>query len=344
MTMRMPLAARIGVALILIGVALHVGWARWAATRTWVPLDIPIPLSRGHMKTGEFKINLESTYWMEVEVERKFDFDGVPCLLGFGFDECKNTPGVLKASWSLSNEGRVVARGDTDHAQGMLGGTRTMGRELGSFAAGKGQHYVVDLDVLEDGTRLNAGNPRLRILELGGSYPEYQPWHISVFLATVFFLPVGGALLISSFVRRDHTIVSLTERGPHRGGLHFDSESGPTPREPLAPKRGLRLPATVWSGIGLIFLGIASYTGIQYWMATRSFVAVNIPVSLAPGHLRTGPFQINLRGWYSIWIDLDQNRQFDVNCLPYSALRTRWVLHRDGKVVEESDKSSMIAI
>src|SRR6266571_4926391 len=107
MAMRMPLAARIGVALILTGVALHVGWARWAATRTWVPLDIPIPLSRGHIKTGEFKINLESTYWMEVEVERKFDFDGVPCLLGFGFDECKNIPGVLKALWSLSNEGRV---------------------------------------------------------------------------------------------------------------------------------------------------------------------------------------------------------------------------------------------
>jgi len=336
----MPLTTRIGVALVLIGVALHVGWARWAATRTWVPLDVPISLSRGHTRTGEFKINLESKYWMEIEVERKFDFDGVPCMLGFGFHECKDTRGVLRASWLLSNNGQSVACGDTDHAQGSLGGTETMGRELGSFSVAKGQHFVVDLDVLGDSSQLNAGNPRLRIFEEGGSYPEYEIRQESLFLATFFFLPFGSTLLIAGLVWRNKPIVSLTEPGPPSAKLCYELESGPsTPGEPRGAVRVSRFPTTARLGIVLIFFGLPSFACIQYWMATRTFVPVDMPVSLARGHIKTGPFAINLRSSYSIQIDMDEHWWFDAKCNPYSALQARSMLYKDGQTI--ADETSL---
>jgi len=42
------------------------------------PQNIPISLAPGHVKTPEFEINLESSFWVSIEVERKFDYAGVP--------------------------------------------------------------------------------------------------------------------------------------------------------------------------------------------------------------------------------------------------------------------------
>ena len=108
-------------------------------------------------------------------------------------------------------------------------------------------------------------------------------------------------------------------------------------RWPKPAGTGFGLPLSVWIGISLILLGLATYGSIQHWMTTRTFVPVDMPVSLAPGHIKTGPFSINLRDGYSIWINLDQNVQWDANCNPYSSLQTRWVLHRSGRVVEKWD-------
>jgi hypothetical protein len=116
---RMSWTGRIGLALVLIGIGLPFAWERWVATRTWVPLNIPISLAPGHVKTPEFEINLESSFWVSIEVERKFDYAGVPCLLAFGAElECKNRPGVVGISWLLSDGGKEIAHGhsDSDHA------------------------------------------------------------------------------------------------------------------------------------------------------------------------------------------------------------------------------------
>lgn len=72
-------------------------------------------------------------------------------------------------------------------------------------------------------------------------------------------------------------------------------------------------------------------------MATRTFVPVDMPVSLAPGRIKTGPFNINLRDEYSIWIDLDETVPFDATCNAYSSLQTRWELYRSGRVAAKWD-------
>ena len=69
---RLPLTARIGLGLVLIGVCWFGYWSVWARTRIWVPLQMPISLSQGHIRTAEFKINLEGSYLLYVKLQPVF--------------------------------------------------------------------------------------------------------------------------------------------------------------------------------------------------------------------------------------------------------------------------------
>jgi hypothetical protein len=340
MAMRVPLSARIGVALILTGVALYGGWKWWVTTRTWVPLDIPVSLSRGHIRTSEFEINLEGSFWVYVEVERKFDFEGVPCLLGYGSDSCKKTPnGVVNVSWILSDRGRVVAQGKGDPNQAMLGGTVTMGRGIGRFSADRGKQYVLDVDVLEDGSRLDPGHPRLKIETT--RYWIYEEKESQILAFSLFLAAIGVTLLVSSIVarsreKRDELRMSLTAPGLHQLKLRIGTD--PTTVHAQPSKSRYLLPLTAWLGLGLLFLGVSVVIVVQYWMDTRTFVPVDMPISLAAGHIRTGLFRINLKDSYSINIDTAQWWKVDPQCVSYNVLQTRWVLYRNGKVVDRHDE------
>jgi hypothetical protein len=82
--------------------------------------------------------------------------------------------------------------------------------------------------------------------------------------------------------------------------------------------------------------GLAAYPGIRHWTATRTFVAVDMPVSLGPGHFRTGPFPINLSEKYTIWLTRDYKYPYNASCEEHVKLQTRWVLYRGGQVVAKS--------
>jgi biopolymer transport protein ExbD len=82
---------------------------------------------------------------------------------------------------------------------------------------------------------------------------------------------------------------------------------------------------------------MASFVIVKRWIDTRIFVPVDIPVSLTPGHIRTGPFRINVEQGYSIWIDFDQSTYFNPMCSSYSNLKTTWTLYRDGRVQTQWD-------
>ena len=91
--------------------------------------------------------------------------------------------------------------------------------------------------------------------------------------------------------------------------------------------------------VALIFLGIGLPTGYRHWMNTRTFVALDLPVSLSRSRIKTPDFEINLEGWYEIWINTtDQVSGRDCR---YSAsdvsLETDYTVHRDGHEVAHSD-------
>jgi hypothetical protein len=121
---------------------------------------------------------------------------------------------------------------------------------------------------------------------------------------------------------------SLTQPGPHLRDLSMASHA---PAMPIA-QAGLRPPATTWAGAFLVLAALAGFAGIRHWIATRTIVAVDRPVSLGLGHVRTGPFRINLSEYYRIDVDTDCTPPYLGSCAEYPMLETRWILRRGGRV------------
>src|ERR1039458_5460462 len=146
MLARVPLTIRIGLGLVLAGVAWTGAWAWWASAGNtmWVPLDVQIPASLGHRRTP-FKLHVESTYRIFIAVGRQVNSDGVPCITS---PLCGNA--LPRAEWSLSSVQRVITGGSSDSNGGEVYDTDVKWRELGMFQAAGG-NYVVDVDLVGDG-------------------------------------------------------------------------------------------------------------------------------------------------------------------------------------------------
>ena len=306
---------------MVLGTAFSFGWAGWLRTRTWVPLYTPVSLSRGHIRTQEFKINLESTYWIYIEVQPKSDNKEIRCLLGSRDEECNSTPSVLKVRWSLSDAGKSVAQSSNDIDQGRFGWCRTICRELGSFFSAGSDHYVLDMDVLEDGSRLNAANPYLRIEErsgLNGLFSEYGHWTGVVLWISIFLVAVGFNLWLYQ--------IKPSTVSPSAEAAVVSSKS--------------KFPFQIGIGTFLVLAGLGVFIGVHHWMVTRTFNPVDMPISLARGHIKTGPFKINLRDNYRVEIDTGQSWLVDPMCPSYGRVKAQWVLHKDEQVVANWKEST----
>jgi hypothetical protein len=161
--------------MILAGLALGVGSISWLVTRKRVPLDIPISLSRGHVRTQEFGINLNSGYYIEIEVDRAPSLDNLECQMWGCYEEMpaslevQRVPAVLRVQWVLSSAGHVEPSGRSDDINGGSGHLGVVGRKVGYFSSSGGQ-YRLDVDVLSDTSVLNKGNPRLKVEADGEGY------------------------------------------------------------------------------------------------------------------------------------------------------------------------------
>lgn len=335
---RALLRTRIGLALILMAAAIYGGWEWWMATRTWVPLNMPVSLAQGHVRSPEFKTNFDAGFWIFVEVETQVDDEGVSCLTGYTSDYCrKNGIQELAATWTLSDNGRVVARGSTDKYQGSRGGTVTKARYIGLFSVPAGNHFVLDVDFPEDNGHFNGGHPRLTIAS--SSYWNFDREQAPILLFSIFVGAIGIAFLVSGIVeirdrKRAEQTVSLTSPGPIPSGFRWGAEPA---IKTCYPERGPFFSSRVRFGLFLAILGIVTLATVKRWIDTRTFMPVDMPVSLAAGHIRTGPFRVNIDQRYSIWIDFDQNASLNPTCWPYSLLQTKWTLYREGRVYNRWD-------
>jgi hypothetical protein len=207
----MPLSRTKLVALIfvLVGIGIYGTWALWVTTRTERPVNIPMVMAIGHIRTREFKLNMNVPYSIGVEVQKeKIPFDTLNCLLGLStalksteLQECPDKPSVLKASWVLTSNGQAVAHGSSDDYRGGAWMNDSISRELGHFEGQSGRRYVLDVNVLADGSSLNSGNPRLKVQVYPGVYEGNIFNDIILLLVSAVLVLVGAALLIVSFVR-----------------------------------------------------------------------------------------------------------------------------------------------
>ncbi len=207
MIARLPLTARIGLGLVLIGVCWYGSWALWAGSRIWAPLKTPISLSQGHIRTAEFRINLEGTYELYVEFKPVFDNGS-----GAGGLRCPSPP--PRTAWSVSEQGQVITSGDG-------GGDKALG---GFFSVTAGR-YTLDLDVRDDGSCLNAASPSLVIAAFEYEHPEVDGNLSRAFFLSLLLAVTGLNLFIRSYSARRHQepACSLTEPGPQPPLIGRDS-------------------------------------------------------------------------------------------------------------------------
>lgn len=117
--------------------------------------------------------------------------------------------------------------------------------------------------------------------------------------------------------------------------IGITAESGGSSIRTEAPSAKTRttLPLLVWVGGILILVSLSTFFATHRWMSSRTFTALNIPISLAKGHVDSGPFKINLRSEYRVDIDTGWESYFDPNCPSYDRVNAYWFLYKDGHVV-----------
>jgi biopolymer transport protein ExbD len=130
-----------------------VAYTQWFATRTFVPLDIPITLSRGHIKTNDFYINLKERCLVEVNVDYPFTYKPDCPIYG--------PESVIKTHLTLSRDGQVLESIEGLHYF-----------FIADFEAREKGGYRLDIDVLSDASCLNAGRPRLVVRTWPGFYAD----------------------------------------------------------------------------------------------------------------------------------------------------------------------------
>jgi hypothetical protein len=112
---------------------------------------------------------------------------------------------VVKASWTLTSDGRTVASGSSDEDRSGDWGNDSISRILGSFHSENGRRFVLDVDVLADGSSLALGNPRLKVRVHPMFYEDVMVGGAVMSLTALVLVLIGGILLVISFVKNRHT-------------------------------------------------------------------------------------------------------------------------------------------
>lgn len=252
--------ARIGLALILIGGSFYAGVYLWQATRIWVPVDIPILLSRGVTRTDDFKLNLNSSYVIYIVVDEGSNRQETLCLTGM--EQCDGKPSILQAHWTLFDHGKPIATGNADHDKEGFASWKIY-RELGVFTADKGKHYSLAIDIQEDASLLKAANPQLFVQENGEHWIYDSSGGAVLFLVATIFIVLGLILLARSIFttareRRDRMRIAFTFPGPEPKTLYINTEKRQlVPVEPFTTNTK----SHAWIGVCLLILGLASCIG-----------------------------------------------------------------------------------
>jgi biopolymer transport protein ExbD len=209
----------------VLGCATFFAARHWYNTRIFVPIDMPVSLAAGHIRTGPFRLNLSTDYWITVDV-------GDWWRTGWS---CTATYPNLRTRWVLYQNGSVVDQQDDPRHGDWTG-----------FFEGKPGVYQADIEVLSDFKCLDPGHPRLRITALND---DCDAWVFvlktlavaSVFIGIVLLVFLPSIRFARSFERTDFEKASEVTASPSVG-QNF----------PWARRLPLRRPITALPNFGLI--------------------------------------------------------------------------------------------
>jgi len=306
--MRLPSTARVGIYSLAAGILISASTFWWVSTRTLTPLDIPVSLAPGHIRTGDFKINIEANFSVQVY----FPWNRR--------EDCQTAESLhTRRLTSLGGQPILDRVNPFDSDPGVTHGT-----DLGTFHLKPGRYHL-GLEVLSPTQHFDQCNPRLLIQATPEDFGKWDDLLAVAFYFSDFCVFAGiSALLVyfTTYFRKDSFEVLRLRIFP---ADPFAPQFAPPPSRPER-----RFPLRLILGIFLISAAVVIFAATKHWYDSRDFVLVDMPVSLSKGHIRTGTFSTNLNGSY--FIEFETSGSYLPNCSEYSVLKSKWVVKSNGKV------------
>jgi hypothetical protein len=130
---------------------------------------MPVSLAVGTVRTPEFPAIFE-VYDIIIQADRSLPVSQMMCMMGatsnpFELKGCSSDDPLLRADWTVCNDGHIVAHGSSARSGGSSIAKDQIWKFIGSFAGEAGKKYVVEVKFTKDGTPLNAANPRLIVIQ-----------------------------------------------------------------------------------------------------------------------------------------------------------------------------------
>jgi hypothetical protein len=178
-----------------------------------VPLDIPVTLSIGHIRTPDFRTNVAIPYDIDIAFDSGIPLDELDCLVGMNLESvhpCTNQPSVLNVNWTLMSDGQNLASGSSTETVRAGYSYHKTARHIGRFRAESGRTYRLDLDVLQDATRLVGANPRLEVEPFLNRYEGRLLLAGLAFCLGSLGAVVGVAIILISSIREKSLAKKLT--------------------------------------------------------------------------------------------------------------------------------------
>jgi hypothetical protein len=170
-----------------------------------VPLSIPVVLSPGHFRSPEFKTRVSTQHLINITFDSNIPPEELDCLIGTNIksvQRCIGQPAILNVKWRILSPSQTIATGSSAELVGASYSYHRTERHIGSFDAESGKKYLLDIDVLQDGSRLALDHPRL---EVEPNLRGYEGWLLLGGLA--FYLGIlgaaGGAIMICVTMLRE---------------------------------------------------------------------------------------------------------------------------------------------
>jgi hypothetical protein len=175
--------------------------AYWHTNRyNWTPLDFPVELHAGEIRTPEIRVDVSGRYVLFLQVQpRKMDNQRETCLLDlelFDKDKCSAIPSVVDVSWTLFRGSEAVA--DDHSLQSWRGGSFSnnyIRREIGRFEGRQGETYTLSLNFKHDPSELNVARPAI-VAEVIQDWDGFALETQGTFVLGVLLAIIGLVLVI----------------------------------------------------------------------------------------------------------------------------------------------------
>lgn len=147
-----------------------------------VALSTDVNFKTGQILSAEFTTDHDTSYDINLELERSTDFEKLSCWLGKSSEgkDCAGADSKLSLSWELFSNGQKVGEGRTRREDGPSRWGRTIGRKVGEFLGSKGRKHRLIIFSQENFEETSVANPKI-IVQVNNDYFQ-QFYYGGVFL------------------------------------------------------------------------------------------------------------------------------------------------------------------